>query len=77
MQFAHDFWNVYDAAQARLEQNSEYQQIEVEIEGTLGQFRQQDLLETLTNALQMQTLMIANEIYQMARFKADEASEKD
>lgn len=77
MQFAHDFWDVYDLAQRRLEQLAEYQEIETEIVESLKKFRQQDLLETLTNALQMQNLMLANEIYQLTQLKIDNAHTND
>lgn len=73
MQFAPDFWDVYDDAQKRLAQDPEFTAVGETIESTLEKFRQQELLERLTDALQVQTLMLANEIYQLARFRQDRA----
>ena len=73
MQFAPDFWAVYDDAQKRLAQDPEFKALGETIETSLERFRQQELLERLTDALQVQTLMLANEIYQLARFQQDRA----
>ena len=73
MQFAPDFWAVYDDAQKHLAQDPEFKALGETIETSLERFRQQELLERLTDALQVQTLMLANEIYQLARFQQDRA----
>ncbi|MDD2534629.1 MAG: hypothetical protein PHC86_08015 [Eubacteriales bacterium] len=77
MQFTNDFWHVYDAAQKRLADDPEYIQIENEISNTLEQFQQQDLLEHLTNAMEMQYMLLANEIYKISQNTANSHVERN
>ena len=67
MKFSNEFWDVYDAAQKLLSSNPEYCQIESDIHDTLEKFEDQDLLEQLTNALQMQSTFLAYEVYVTAK----------
>jgi hypothetical protein len=67
MKFSNDFWDVYDAAQKDLSNDPEYCQIELEIRATLECFKDLALLERLTNAMQMQSTLLANEIYEKTK----------
>ncbi len=67
MKFSNDFWVVYDTAQKHLSNNPEYSQLESDIIETLEQFEDQAMLERLTNALQMQSTLLAHAIYLTAK----------